>query len=94
MERKVQQVGWTEKASEALEDVYAFHAERSELAAVTVVSDIIEKAGSIAFPEQYQLDEVDPLCRRMFVRDYKILYQAEGRTVHIMNVLCTKKPAT
>jgi len=92
LERKVQQVRWTKKASQALENVYAFYIERSETAAITVVGEIIEKAESIIFPEQYQVDEIDPLCRRMFVRDYKILYQAEGHTVHIINILCTKKP--
>jgi len=92
LERKVQQVRWTEKASQTLEGVYAFYIEKSETAAVTVVGEIIEKAESITFHEQYQSDEIDPHCRRMFVRDYKILYQAEGLTVHIINILCTKKP--
>ena len=93
MERKVQQIRWTEKASEALEDVYAFYIEKSESVAVKVVGEIIEKAESITFPEQYQSDEIDPHCRRIFVRDYKILYQVEGKTVYIINILCTKKSA-
>tara|TARA_R110000868_G_scaffold374865_1_gene639329 strand:- start:1340 stop:1621 length:282 start_codon:yes stop_codon:yes gene_type:complete len=93
LEREVQQVRWSEKASDALEGVYAFHAERSELTAITVVEAIIEKAESINFPKQYQVDEFDPQCRRMFVGDYRILYQNEGLIVHIVNILCSKKPA-
>ena len=91
MEREVQQVRWTEKAAEALEDVYAFYFERSETVATKVVAAIIEKAESISFPEQYQVDEIDPNCRRMFLGDYRILYRVEGTTVHIVDILCTKK---
>jgi plasmid stabilization system protein ParE len=93
LEREVQQVRWSEKASDSLEDIYAFHAEKSELTAISVVEEIIEKAESINFPKQYQLDEFDSQCRRMFVGNYKILYQNEGLTVHIVNILCSKKPA-
>ena len=55
MERKVQQVRWTEKASNALEEVYTFHANKSELAAITVVGEIIEKGDNIIFPDQYEV---------------------------------------
>ena len=91
MEREVQQVRWTEKAVEALEDVYAFYMERSETAAAKAVAAIIRKAESITFPDQYQVDEIDPNYRRMFSGDYRILYRAEGTTVHIIDILCTKK---
>lgn len=40
----------------------------------------------ITFLEQYQIDEFRKDCRRIFIGNYKILYQFNGSTISIIRV--------
>ena len=91
MERKIQQVNWTLQASEALENIFEFYADKSIQGAINVVNEIIEKTNSIRYPDQYQMDEFNPAYRRLIVRDYKVLYFTIETTVFIIHVVSTRK---
>ncbi len=89
MER-VKRVNWTNNAKIALRAIFDFHAANSELSAEIIINEIIDKADSIVFAKQYQVDEINPKYRRMIARQYKILYKVHLDTVFIMNVVSTK----
>jgi len=87
---KVKKVIWTNSARVALMQIFGFHVSKSELAAETIINDIINTADSIVFAHQYQVDTINPKYRRMIVRQYKIIYKAEGNIVFIMNIVSTR----
>ena len=91
MAGKIQEVRWTQGASQALENIFVYYALKSVRGATNVVQDIIEKAESILYPNQYQVDELNPDYRRMIVRDYKVLYYVIETTVHIVDIVSTRK---
>ena len=86
---KVAVVYWTETGKAALKSVYEFHSEYSEISAEIIVNEIVDKADSIIFGKQYQVDEINPKYRRLIVRDYKILYNETNSVIEIMDVICT-----
>lgn len=49
--------------------------------------EIISAPEAIKFPEQYQLDEIHNKYRRIVIRNYKLLYRVEDRTVRIISIV-------
>lgn len=87
---KVTKVEWTEKAKLHLKKVYEHHAEYNEISAFELTERIIDKAESIVFPEQYQVDPYHAKYRRMIEGDYKILFKNKNTIIYIMAVFPTK----
>jgi plasmid stabilization system protein ParE len=90
VEQKVTAVGWAQKALDSLQAIYDFYAVKSVQAAERIVHDVFDTAESIVFVEQYQVDEYRRDCRRMICRHFKILYNAEGSTVNIIDIFDTR----
>ena len=44
---------------------------------------------SIIFPDQFQLDEYRPDCRKIIIGNYKVLYQFNENTIFIIRVFNT-----
>lgn len=56
-----------------------------------IKDEILVTPESIIFPEQYQIDEHITECRRIVIRNYKILYLAEGNIITIISVFNTHR---
>jgi len=82
---------WTRSAEKSLKHIYDFYAEKSEIAALKIIEEIIECAESITFYAQYQHDEICTKYRRMIVRHYKLIYQTNKTTVTIFEVFDSRQ---
>ncbi|MFP5439352.1 MAG: type II toxin-antitoxin system RelE/ParE family toxin [Bacteroidia bacterium] len=49
--------------------------------------ELISAPEAIVFPEQYQFDEIHSKYRRIIVRNYKLLYRVEDKTIRIISVV-------
>lgn len=55
-----------------------------------VRTEIVKASKEIKFAQQFQKDDILPEYRRIIVRDYKLIYSYNKKTVYILNVICTK----
>jgi addiction module RelE/StbE family toxin len=96
---KRRKVIWTEKASDALKQIYHYIHQDSPIAAKKVVSVIIHSSKALSkFAEQHQLDEFYPNnlgdIRRYYCWSYRIIYKVEDASVFILNILhCSREPS-
>ena len=84
-------IRWTNQAKEALKNIYDYYKDKSLQGALNVRSDLLNSPKTIFFAKQYQVDEINPLYRRIVVRDYKVLYKEEQGDIIIMDVVSTKQ---
>ena len=91
MVNKPFKVRWTIDALDSLKDIFDFYKFKSLQGAKNVKRDILNSPKSVIYPEQYQIDEVDPRYRRIIVRDYKVLYKEIDGVIVIYDVICTLK---
>ncbi|MBI1289105.1 MAG: hypothetical protein GC178_16180 [Flavobacteriales bacterium] len=87
---QVLRVEWTDTAKHALRNIYEFHAEHAEESAFRIVTEIVEKADSIIYMKQFQVDDINPDYRRIVVGYYKVLYRVQDSVVKVMNVFPTR----
>lgn len=81
---------WTDSAVMDLEDVYhSLRLHISEVVEKKITKEIYVSPVKISFPEQFQTDEYRLDCRRIVVRNYKILYQFRDETIFIIRVFNT-----
>ena len=90
MSEKVAKVLWTRQAREALNAILDYRYSKNPSARKIVRKDIIEASKGVVFTKQYQRDAIATEYRRIFVRDYKIIYKSTSDTVFVLNVVCTK----
>lgn len=67
-------LNWSDEAKADLKEIYNFIKEKSEKGAENVITDIRKATKTVHFSEQYSTEEYFPECRRIVVRNYKILY--------------------
>ncbi len=89
MIEKVAKVVWTRQARESLNSILDYRYKDIPEARKIVRKDIITASKNIVFTKQFQEDEIHPQYRRIFIRDYKILYKEDINYVYIMNVVCS-----
>ena len=89
MVKKKPKIQWTDQAKASLKSVYDFYKHKSLQGAKNVRDDIYKSPETILFAKQYQVDEYNPDCRRIVVRDYKVLYRETENTIYIVDVICT-----
>lgn len=66
---------WTSKSYEDIASVYEYLAHRISVeTADKIIDEIFEAPSQITCPEQFQFDEYRKDCRRIIIRNYKILY--------------------
>ncbi len=81
-------VKWSEEAIADLKFIYFNLLQRnSKAASEKIRNDIFHASRGIVFPEQYQLDEIHAKYRRIVVRNYKLLYRVEDKTIRIISVV-------
>lgn len=74
MTKNFYKIIWSHHAKADLKNIHQFIKKQSTQGANRVITDIRQSMTSITFAEQYQVDEYMPVCRRMVVINYKILY--------------------
>ena len=52
--------------------------------------EIVNSPKEIIFPEQHQVDEYRDDCRRILVKNYKILYQFKTNRIEIIRIFNSK----
>lgn len=83
-------VFWTNNAKEDLKDIYHSLKEKVSLESAQKIRDeLFESPNNIIFLEQFQLDEYRLDCRRIVVRNYKLLYQIKDSSIFIIRVFNT-----
>ncbi|WP_413999849.1 type II toxin-antitoxin system RelE/ParE family toxin [Flavobacterium sp. W1B] len=84
------EVFWTHNAKEDLKNIYvSLKGNISKEVARKIREELFNSSDLITFPEQFQLDEYRSDCRRLIVRDYKILYQFKDDSIFIIRVFNT-----
>lgn len=86
-------VSWSDAAKADLKDIYDFIKVKSLQGAKNVVSDIREASKSLHFSEQTQVEEYLPICRRIIVRNYKILYTIDeaNKCLNVVRIFDTRQ---
>ncbi len=86
-------IDWSSTSKADLKNIHKYLSEISEITAKKVIHDIVEAPKSIRFPEQYQVEEYFPECRRISIRNYKILYTFDkvANSLHIVRVFDTRQ---
>ena len=58
----------------------------SKESAVKIREELFNCTNGIVFPEQFQLDEYRLDCRRIVIRNYKVLYQIDENSIFIIRI--------
>lgn len=74
---KKYKINWSDTAKSDLNTIYNFIKKNSIQGAKNVISDIRESIQTILFSKQFQIEEHVPECRRIVVRNYKVIYQID-----------------
>lgn len=78
---------WTENAKEDLREIYiSLKNNTSKETARKIRDQLFNSPNEIVFAEQFQLDEYRIDCRRIIVRNFKILYQIKDDSIFIIKV--------
>ncbi len=85
-------IQWSARAQTDIKNIYFDLLERnSKTASQKIRDEILVASKSIIFPEQYQIDEYIGDCRRIVIRNYKILYFAEEEVITIISIFNTRR---
>jgi len=83
-------VFWSEHAKLDLKEIYfEFKSKYSKETALKVRYELFNSANNIIFAEQFQFDEYRIDCRRIVVRNFKILYKIKEDSVFIVRIFNT-----
>jgi plasmid stabilization system protein ParE len=90
MNNPIYAVFWTTNAKLDLKDIYLSLEKNVSLpVAIKITEEIFGSLNSITFPEQFQIDEYRIDCRRLIIRNYKILYQLHQNTIFVVRIFNT-----
>jgi hypothetical protein len=67
-------------------NLYFIKIKISKETALKIRDELFNCTDEIVFAEQFQLDEYRIDCRRMIVRNFKILYQIQGNAIYIIRI--------
>ena len=80
-------ISWSDRAKSDVKNIYFQLLNRNSKSSSQKIRDeIINAPSTIIFPEQFQLEEYHTECRRIIVRNYKILYTVQDTTILIISV--------
>ncbi len=84
---------WSNTAKSDLKEIYTFIKMKSPQGAKNVINDITKSTEHLLFSKQYQIEEYQPKCRRIIVRNYKILYEINKikKEINIVRVFDTRQ---
>ena len=90
MSNSIYAIFWTTNAKLDLKDIYLSLEQNFSLAVASKVTDeIFGSLNSITFPNQFQIDDYRIDCRRIIIRNYKILYQFRDNTIYVVRIFNT-----
>jgi plasmid stabilization system protein ParE len=80
-------VFWTQYAKEDLKEIYiSLTKVISKEKAIKIRNELFNCTDNIVFAEQFQLDEYRFDCRRIVIRNYKVLYQLKENSIFVIRV--------
>ena len=83
-------VFWSENAKLDLKEIYfELKSKYSKETALKVRDELFNSSSNIIFAEQFQFDEYRMDCRRIVIRNFKILYQIKDESVFIVRIFNT-----
>ena len=86
---------WTSKSFEDISNIHHYLSNKiSSETANKIIDEIYQAANSITFVEQFQNDEYRKDCRRIIVRNYKILYYIKDTEIFVIRVFNTLQDPT
>ena len=86
---------WTSKSFEDISNIHHYLSNKiSSETADKIIDEIYQAANSITFVEQFQNDEYRKDCRRIIVRNYKILYYIIDSEIFVIRVFNTLQDPT
>ncbi len=92
MDDKVKGIHWSSEAERDLDDIFEFYCENSPNTASRNIVNIISETEKMVFTKQWQVDEFDPNCRRVVVKDkFRVVYKIINDFILITAVYPTKK---
>ena len=81
---------WTSKSFEDISNIHHYLSNKiSSETANKIIDEIYQAANSITFVEQFQIDEYRKDCRRIIIRNYKILYHIKDSEIFVIRVFNT-----
>ena len=92
MTKDYTQIIWSTQSELDLDGILKYYLKQSPNKAYIHINAIIDAVEKIVFSKQWQVDEYDPLCRRVIVKKkYRVYYQVENETVRIIRIYPTQK---
>ena len=86
---------WTSKSFEDISNIHNYLSNKISIeTANKIIDEIYQAPNSITFVEQFQIDEYRNDCRRIIVRNYKILYHIKDSEIFIIRVFNTLQDPT
>ena len=86
---------WTSKSFEDISSIHNYLSNKISIeTANKIIDEIYQAPNSITFVEQFQIDEYRKDCRRIIVRNYKILYHIKDSEIFIIRVFNTLQDPT
>jgi hypothetical protein len=86
---------WTSKSFEDISNIHNYLSNKITIeTANKIIDEIYQAPNSITFVEQFQIDEYRKDCRRIIVRNYKILYHIKDSEIFIIRVFNTLQDPT
>ena len=86
---------WTSKSFEDISNIHHYLSNKiSSETANKIIDEIYQAANSITFVEQFQIDEYRKDCRRIIIRNYKILYHIKDSEIFVIRVFNTLQDPT
>jgi len=86
-------IKWSNEAKLDVKNIYDFIKLKSVEAAKNLVTNIRNAPKSVVFENQYSTDEYASECRKIVVKNYKILYVAnvQNKTINVIAVFDTRQ---
>ena len=86
---------WTSKSFEDISNIHNYLSNKISIeTANKIIDEIYQAPNSITFVEQFQIDEYRKDCRRIIVRNYKILYHIKDSEIFVIRVFNTLQDPT
>ena len=86
---------WTSKSFEDISNIHHYLSNKiSSETANKIIDEIYQAVNSITFVEQFQIDEYRKDCRRIIVRNNKILYYIKDTEIFVIRVFNTLQDPT
>src|SRR5690606_15216766 len=87
------QYNLVKSAENDIKDIFKIIQFNSPQGAINVIQDSVLSLEKLVFSEQYQIEEFKPDCRRIIVRNYKILYKINSskKPINIVRVFDSRQ---